>query len=59
MFEGDFADMCAANFHCCRWGAERRVARGQTREQGPPSAPAEISIEGEFVWLVVDLYLRM
>ena len=27
----------------CRWGAERRVKRAQTREQGPPLAPPEIS----------------
>ena len=30
------------NFRWCRWGAERRVKRAQTRERGPPSAPAEI-----------------
>ena len=35
MFEGDSADMC-------RWGAERRVSRAQTRERGPPSALAEL-----------------
>ena len=29
------------NFRQCRWGAERRVLRAQTREQGPPSALAE------------------
>ena len=27
-----------------RWGAERSVARAQTREQGPPSVSAEICI---------------
>ena len=30
------------NFHWCRWGAECRVKRAQTRERGPPTAPAEI-----------------
>ena len=30
------------NFRWCRWGAERRPNRGQTREQGPPSTLAEI-----------------
>jgi hypothetical protein len=30
------------NFCWCQGGAERRVKRAQTREQGPPSAPAEI-----------------
>ena len=35
--------ICApTNFRWCRWGAERRVERAQTREQGPPSVPAEI-----------------
>ena len=43
MFEGDSADMCAENFRSCRWGAERRVSRAQTRERGPPSARAEFS----------------
>ena len=28
-------------FRLCRWGAERRVKRAQTRERGPPSALAE------------------
>ena len=28
-------------FRWCQWGAERRVQRMQTREQGPPLAPAE------------------
>ena len=26
------------NFRSCRWGAEQRVSRAQTRERGPPSA---------------------
>jgi hypothetical protein len=30
------------NFCRCWWGAERRVNRVQTWEQGPPSSPAEI-----------------
>ena len=42
MFEGDSADMCAENFSLVSMGAERRVNRAQTRERGPPSAPAEI-----------------
>ena len=32
------------NFRWCRWRAEQRVERAQTRERGPPSAPAEITI---------------
>ena len=32
----------AENFRSRRWGAERRVARAQTRERGSPSALAEI-----------------
>ena len=32
----------AENFRVCRWGAERRVSRAQTRERGPPSAYVEI-----------------
>ena len=32
------------NFRSCRWGAEQRVLRVQTRERGPPSALAEIDI---------------
>ena len=31
------------NFRYCRWGAERRVSRAQTRERGHPSALAELS----------------
>ena len=44
MLEGDFANTYskAKHFHSCRLGAERRVERAQTQEQGPPSAPAEI-----------------
>ena len=34
--------MCTENFCWCWLGAERRVKRAQTREQGPPSAPAEM-----------------
>ena len=34
--------ICAPeNFRWCRWGAEQRVEHVQTRERGPPSAPAE------------------
>ena len=33
------------NFRWCRWRAERRVERAQTRERGPPSAPGEIFID--------------
>ena len=29
-------------FSSCRWGAERRVKRAQTRKRGPPSAWADI-----------------
>ena len=38
MFEGDSAE----NFRYCRWGAERRVSRAQTRERGPTSVLVEI-----------------
>ena len=38
MFEGVFTD----TFRWCRWRAEQRVERVQTRERGPPSAPVEI-----------------
>ena len=44
MFEGDFADTCAENFPMVSMGAEQRVERAQTRERGPPAAPAEICI---------------
>ena len=36
------------NFRVCRWGAERRVSRAQTRERGPPSAWAEIFFFAKF-----------
>jgi hypothetical protein len=42
MFEGDSADTGAGKFPLVSMGAERRVSRAQTREQGPPSALAEI-----------------
>ena len=42
MFEGDSADTCGGNLPLVSMGAERRVKRAQTRERGPPSAPAEI-----------------
>ena len=41
------------NFRSCRWGAERRVKRAQTRERGPPSALAEIV--AKVVVVVVDV----
>ena len=37
-----FQILLPKNFRWCRWGAEWRVKRAQTWEQGPPSAPAEI-----------------
>ena len=43
MFEGDSADTCAGKFPLVSMGAERRVYRAQTRERGPPSAPAELA----------------
>ena len=52
MFEGDSADMYAGNFRSRRWGAELRVSGEQTRERGPPSALAEIS-------LVINLFDSM
>ena len=42
MFKGDFADTRVDKFPLVSMGAEQRVKRVQTREQGPPSAPAEI-----------------
>ena len=42
MFEGDSADTWLKYFRWCQLGAERRVKRVQTQEQGPPSAPAGI-----------------
>ena len=36
MYEGHFADTCTE-----KWGAEGRVECAETRERGPPSAPAE------------------
>jgi hypothetical protein len=44
MFEGDSADMCAGKFMLVLMGAERRVSRAQTRERGPPSMLAELSL---------------
>ena len=41
MFKGDFADTCPKNSRWCRWWAERRVKRAQTRERGPLLVPAE------------------
>ena len=46
--------MCAKNVRWCRWGAERRVKRAQTRERGPPSAPAEI-IYLTWFWLQTNI----
>ena len=34
-------DTCVEKFRWCQWGAQRRVKRAQTREQGPPLAAAE------------------
>jgi hypothetical protein len=42
MFESDFADMCGKNLRWCQWVAERSVTCAQTREKGPPLAPAAI-----------------
>ena len=42
MFEGESADALAGKFPLVSMGAERRVSHAQTREQGPPSALAEI-----------------
>ena len=41
MFEGDSADTCGGKFPLVSMGAEQRVYHAQTREQGPPSAPAD------------------
>jgi hypothetical protein len=37
IFEADYADTCAEKFPLMLMGAERSVARAQTRERGPPS----------------------
>ena len=42
MFEGDSADMCAGKFPLVSMGGRAEGSRAQTREQGPPSALAEI-----------------
>ena len=42
MFEGDFAYTFAGKYQLVSMGAEWRVLRAQTQEQGPPSALAEI-----------------
>ena len=39
------------NIRSCRWGAEQRVSRAQTREQGPPLAWAEFF---EFNFIVIN-----
>ena len=52
MFEGDSADTSAVKFPLHRYGAEQRVLCTQTREQGPPSALAEIVVP-----FMVDLYI--
>ena len=38
MFGADLADTCAKKLPLMSMGAERSVARAQTRERGPPSA---------------------
>ena len=43
------------NFRYCRWGADRRVSRAQTRERGPPSALAEISSVEHSAKLFIEL----
>ena len=45
------------NFHWCRLGAERRLEHAQTRERGPPSAPAEIIIIIRFKFLCLPDFL--
>ena len=42
MFKDDFADMCTEMFTLVLMGAQRKVKCAQTRERGPPSAPAKI-----------------
>ena len=44
LFEGYFVQMCAGKISLVPMGAERRVPRARTRERGPPSALAELSI---------------
>ena len=41
MFEDDSAGRVARKFPLTLMGAERRIPRARTREQGPPSALAE------------------
>ena len=57
MFEGDSADICAGKFPLVSMGAEQRVSHAQTREQGPPSALAEISLsflpKGVVLWFEI------
>ena len=42
MFEDHSADKCAEKVLLVSMGAKQRFSRAQTREQGPPSVPAEI-----------------
>ena len=44
MFEGDFADMCAGKFPLVSMGGRAEGLTCETREQGPPSALAEIYV---------------
>ena len=42
MFEVTLQTPAPKHFRWCLWGAEQRVKRAHTREQGPPLVPAEI-----------------
>ena len=45
MFEGDSAERCAGISQLVLMGADRRVSHAHTRERGPQSALAELSLK--------------
>ena len=47
------------NFRYCRWGAERRVSRAQTRERGPPSELAEIFSLFPSFWQELTSFIKL
>ena len=58
--EIDSADTCAGKFPLASMGAEQRVSRAQTQEQGPPSMLAEIlSWGGDFAMNIGLIFVSM
>ena len=59
--EIDSADTHAGKFPLVSMGAERRVPRARTRERGPPSALAELSLFNDKVYptlIILDVGSR-